>query len=120
MNIHITKKILDNPHFMKATKYIIIVTYGITFTSGSYYGYKMAMTDWYNIEKNNLKLNMFEKSVQYFHTGSLTLLGGISGCIMLILSPIIVPIIYYIDKSISKKSISSKSISLKSTSIFKK
>ena len=98
MNIHVTKKILDNQNFIKAAKYLAMGTYGITFTSGCYYGHKMAMMDWDNIEKNNLKLNTFEKSVQYFHTGSLTLLCGISGCVLLTLSPIVVPSIYFINK----------------------
>ena len=79
---------------IKSLKIFATTTYSSSFLYGTKIGYNFAMDDWKNIKKNNIQLTTVARGFQYLHTGVLTIAGGVTGCVFLTISPIIIPSFY--------------------------
>jgi hypothetical protein len=95
MIIRLVSNNFKNKNIENILKKSLGVAYGFSFTYGTVCGYKMAMNDWNHIKINNIKMSNLGLAAQYFHTGFLTLTGGITGCVLLTISPIIIPVYLY-------------------------
>lgn len=83
---------------MNISKTLIGSLYGSCFSFGTIKGYKMGMDEWDSIKSNNTKLNNSEYAFQVFHTSFVTLVGGMTGPILLSVSPVIIPYYFMVNK----------------------